>query len=407
VTKTERLYYEDARLTEFRARVVERSADGHRVYLDRTGFYPTSGGQPHDTGTLGGVAVIDVVDEGERIAHLLSGVLPQPDDEVTGVVDARRRRDHMQQHTGQHLLSAVLHDLFGWTTVSVHFGADSSTLDVDVSTGDVTTERLTEAQRRCNEIVTDDRVVAVSFEHSAEASGLRKPSDREGVLRVVTIEGVDRSACGGTHVRSTGEIGVVLLRRFERVKQGTRIEFLCGSRGVERARQDYESLARTAHSLSCAIDDVPAAVSAFQEQARESEKRRRALEAELAAGRARALYDATPPGSDGVRRAMDRRAVRASEMKDAGEAMRATALAYVLAPSAIFVGVVESEEAGTPASVLVAASDDSGLDAGAALRTALSEVGGRGGGSSRLAQGSVAADGRLHSVLVALGVLHS
>jgi alanyl-tRNA synthetase len=377
------------------------------VYLDRTSFYPTSGGQPHDTGALNGVPVIDVVDEGARIAHVLSGVLPESAKEVYGVVDATRRRDHMQQHTGQHLLSAVLHDLFGWATLSVHFGAESSTLDVDALTSSVTAERLVEAQRRANAIVTDDRVVAVSFEHSGEAAGLRKPSDREGVLRVVTIEGVDRSACGGTHVRSTGEIGAILIRRFERVKQGTRIEFLCGGRAMERARLDYELLARTAQSLSSAIDDVPVTVAALQEQLRENEKRRRAVEAEAAASRARTLYDATPPGPDGVRRAMGRTGVPVGEMKDAGETMRALALAYVLAPKAVFVGVVESEEGGTPASVLVAASDDSGLDAGAELRSALSDVGGRGGGSSRLAQGSVAADGRLHSVLVALGVLHS
>jgi alanyl-tRNA synthetase len=351
--------------------------------------------------------VIDVMDEGDRVVHLLAGPLPESASEVVGVVDAVRRRDHMQQHTGQHLLSAVLHDLFGWTTVSVHFGADSSTLDVDAPSDVVTSQHLTEAQHRANEIVTEDRVVTVSFEHSGVATGLRKPSDREGVLRVVTIEAADRSACGGTHVRSTGEIGAVLVRRFERVKQGTRIEFLCGGRAVGRARHDYEVLARTAQSLSCAIDNVPGAVASLQEQLRDNDKRRRALEADVAAARARALYDATPPAADGIRRAMDRRAVAATEMKDASEAMRATALAYVQAPKAVFVGVVESEGVGTPASVVVAASDDSGVDAGAALRSALSDVGGRGGGSSRLAQGTVAADGRLHSVLVALGVLHS
>jgi alanyl-tRNA synthetase len=399
MTDTERLYYTDARLRDFTARVVERAEDGRRVYLDRTAFYPTSGGQPHDLGTLGGVAVRDVVDEGARIAHLLAAPLPAAMDEVAGAIDAARRVDHMQQHTGQHLISALLHERYGWRTLSVHFGESSSTVDVDAPL-DVVGARVAEAERECNAIALEERLVSVSFEAASDAAGLRKASDREGLLRIVTIEGLDRSACGGTHVRSTGEIGAILLRRVEKVKQGTRLEFLCGGRAVVRARRDYEALASAARSLSAALDDLPAAVASLQEQVRESEKRRRALEAEAAADRAVAIYGTTAPDAIGVRRALDRHRVPAGTIKEMNETLRAMALAFALRERAFFVGVLEPEEGGL-ASIVVAASDDAGLDAGATLRDAIAPHGGRGGGSSRLAQGSVPA-ARLDAVIRAL-----
>ena len=200
---TERLYYTDAYLTTFPADVVDRAEDGTVVYLDRTAFYPTSGGQPHDTGRLGSSRVVDVVDEGDRIAHRLDGpVQPGP---VEGAVDWARRFDHMQQHTGQHVLSAVLADLTGQATISVHFGREISTLDLD--TPDLPPAQVVEAELRANRIVTENRPVEVSFEDAASAEGLRKASDREGTLRIVTIRDLDRSACGGTHVRASGEIG--------------------------------------------------------------------------------------------------------------------------------------------------------------------------------------------------------
>ena len=217
---TSRLYYTDSYLTAFEARIVDRTDDGRRLYLDRTAFYPTSGGQPHDLGTLAGAPVVDVVDEDDRVAHLLAE--PANGTElVRGEIDWRRRFDHMQQHTGQHLLSAILHDLFGHQTVSVHFGAESSSLDLDV--GAIDRERIVEAERRANEIIWENRPVTVTFEDAATAPALRKAPTREGTLRVVSIDGVDRSACGGTHVRATGEIGALLVRSVERVKKQARL----------------------------------------------------------------------------------------------------------------------------------------------------------------------------------------
>ena len=222
---TQRLYYADAYRMRFDARVVDRADDGRLLYLDQSAFYPTSGGQPHDVGTLGGVAVADVIDEGDRVAHRLQTPLPLDavDRVLEGVVDWPRRWDHMQQHTGQHLLSALCADRFGWATLSVHFGPESSTLDLSC-------ERMTpavqhELERMANAIVCENRSVTVSFEEALSAVGLRKASDRDGTLRIVSIDGTDRSACGGTHVRATGEIGAILLRRVENAKKATRLEF--------------------------------------------------------------------------------------------------------------------------------------------------------------------------------------
>ena len=197
---TERLYYTDSYVREFQARVVERSVDGRTVYLDRTLFYPSSGGQPFDVGSIAGVAVIDVVDEEDRIAHRLAAPLTS-DGEVAGEIDWTRRFDHMQQHSGQHLLSAVFEELFGLHTVSFHLGAESAT--VDLEGGSVEARMVTEAERRANQLVAENRAMDVRFEDASAAQGLRKASEREGTLRIVSIDGLDRSACGGTHVRST------------------------------------------------------------------------------------------------------------------------------------------------------------------------------------------------------------
>jgi len=282
----------------------------------------------------------------------------------------------MQQHTGQHLLSAVFSDLFGYETASVHFGADRSSLDLDV--GSIDAAQLGEAERKANEIVWANKPVTVSFEDSATVTGLRKPPPREGVLRVVTIEGVDRSACGGTHVRATGEIGAITLRGTERVRKQTRVEFLCGSRVVRQARADFEALSVIALSVKASIAEAPALVAAQNAELRDALAARKRLEGELAVHEARALHDATPATARDVRLTVVRR--------DAGslEDVRPLALAYATRPRAVLVAARTS-----PPTVLVAASDDAGVDAGAMLKAALAAAGGRGGGSPRLAQGTV------------------
>ena len=228
---TDRLYYNDCYLREFPARVIERLDDGRRVVLDRTAFYPSSGGQPFDVGSLGGAAVIDVLDEGERLIHVVDKLLSLG--EVNGEIDWIRRFDHMQQHTGQHLLSAVFEDLFKIGTVSFHMGADVST--IDVSAESLKSSQVERVEARFAEIVAEARPVSITFEDATADLNLRKASERSGILRIVSIEGIDRSACGGTHLRSTVEIGSLQIRKLEKIRNTTRVEFVCGGRALRTA----------------------------------------------------------------------------------------------------------------------------------------------------------------------------
>jgi alanyl-tRNA synthetase len=371
---TERLYYHDSYLRQFGAHAVECAGDGRTVYLDRTAFYPSSGGQPFDLGTIDGVAVREVVDEGDRIAHLLAAPLAAGPVECS--IDWNRRFDHMQQHTGQHLLSAVFEELFHLRTVSFHLGAESSTIDLEG--GAVDARIAAAAEARANEIVWENRPVGVAYEDAASAQGLRKATDREGALRIVSIDALDRSACGGTHVRATGEIGTVLLRKLEKVRQTVRVEFLCGGRAVRRARADYEALNRVAQLFSASLDEAPGMVAAQLEAAHAADKARRKLELDVAAYQGRELYRNTAPGPDGVRRLV--RNATAGSLDE----LRALAQNFTAQSQAIFVATLAN-----PPSVLLATSADAGVDAGQRLKAALAEAGGRGGGTARMAQGSV------------------
>jgi alanyl-tRNA synthetase len=386
---TERLYYKDSYLTEFRARVVDASPDQQRVYLDRSAFYPTSGGQPFDTGQLGGLSVIEVIDEGDRVAHVLNKPLTPADvdGQIDGLIDVTRRFDHMQQHTGQHLLSAVLLEMFDAATVSFHLGAEACTIDIARV---LEAEQLRQAERRANQIVFENRPVAISFQHSSEDLGLRKPTEREGDVRIISIQGLDRSACGGTHVRATGEIGPILLRKLDRMRGNQRIEFLCGGRAVARARADFEALSEIARVFSAPLDEVPAMVEAQREKLQEAERARRRTAMELAQASGRALYAETAPGSDGVRRILRR-------LESLSEESRAEAQTFAAAGPGIFLAVVE-----TPPSVLLAASKESGVHAGDLLKRALTEAGGRGGGNAALAQGSLPSKEALNQLVGAL-----
>jgi alanyl-tRNA synthetase len=384
---THRLYYTDSYLREFEATVVEVTDDGRRVYLDRTGFYPSSGGQPHDTGLLGSIQVTDVVDEGVRIAHLMAERFA--DKRAVGQVDWPRRFDHMQQHTGQHLLSAVLDDLYGYGTVGVHFGRESSTIDLE--TARLAPDQRDRVEERANELVFENRPVEVSFEHGEKARGLRKAPERAGELRIVTIRDLDRSACGGTHVRATAEVGPILLGKVERVRKGTRIEFVCGGRAVRRARADYALLSRLAAEFSAASDELPRLISDQRTELKEANSARRELEAKLDQYRARELYLAATPDASGIRRVVVRQ--EGSPL----DALRGLAQAFASMPMAIFVGTVES-----PPAVLLAASPDAGVDAAGILKGLLAAVGGKGGGSPALAQGILPGRAQLEAVVASI-----
>lgn len=351
-----RLYYDNAYATSFEAQVLSTTDEGRRVYLSQTAFYPTSGGQLHDLGTLNGIPVLDVIDEDDgRIAHLLAAPLAATT--VHGEIDWTRRFDHMQQHSGQHLLSAVIPHL----TVSVHLGLETSTIDLE-------TDRLDLAafEDRANAEVFANRPVTVSFEDAATAEGLRKATARSGEIRIVTIANLDRSACGGTHVRATGEIGPILLRKTEKIRGHLRVHFLCGHRALRALRAEKNQLA--------------AALAAETEAAKQADKRAQKLGLELAAYQAKDLY------SSGPRHRLN------GPIDDSSRALANGFLAQ--GPGTLL--FVSAE----PPALLLASNE---LHCGNTLKPLLAAHGGRGGGSATLAQGSLPNSAALNELAQSLG----
>ncbi len=373
---TVRLYYDDSYLREFDAAVVEAADQGRKIYLDRTAFYPASGGQPCDYGEMNGIRVVDVQEDGERVAHWLES--PLAADRVSCRIDWERRFDHMQQHTGQHLLSAVLMELFGYQTVSFHLGEEASTIDIEADSLDA--EKVRRAEQKANEAVFENRPVRVLYADSNSGNlGLRKASERGGELRIVEIEGVDRSACGGTHVRATGEIGPVLIRKLDKIRGNVRVEFLCGGRAVARARADYDALSRIGRLLCAPLDEAPALVEAQIERLGAAEKAAKKLAIELAAWQGRELHRETAPDERGFRVAWH------CGLKGAlSDECRAKAQAFASGGKAVYVAASDD-----PPSVLLCVSADAGLNAGQIVKAAVASAGGRGGGNPQIAQGSV------------------
>jgi alanyl-tRNA synthetase len=281
----------------------------------------------------------------------------------------------MQQHTGQHLLSAVFEEVLKAPTISFHLGADSATIDLGIPA--LEPHQVQRIEQRANQIVFENRPVQISFQERSEVIALRKPSEREGVLRVISIDGLDRSACGGTHVRATGEIGPIMIRKLDRVRGNVRIEFLCGMRAVERARADYEALAQIARTYSAPLDQTPSLVLAQAEKLQEVDKVRKRLSAELASAKGRELYSQTTANSEGLRKLLRR-------VPAISDDQRIEAQSFCSGEKAVMLVLAED-----PPSGLLATSQDSGCNAGAWLKAALSKIGGRGGGSATTAQGSV------------------
>jgi alanyl-tRNA synthetase len=383
---TERLYYRDAELLRFEATVVGHGKDARHVVLDRTAFYPTSGGQPHDTGMLNGVRVVDVVDEDDRVVHVLEADLPPG--AVHGEIDAARRHDHMEQHTAQHLLSAIAADRFGWDTASVHFGADHSTIEFD--TANASDAALRELEAVANAAIATAHPVTVGFEASdvAVARGLRKAPARSGEIRIVTIDGVDRSACGGTHLASTAAIGAVVLQGVERIRGHLRVGFLAGNRVRSRLHAREALLAAVAEVVSCAVDELPAMVTRRQAELKALRDRLEALEREVAVARLTSAVAMSAVDSDGVRR------VVRQDDSDSPALLRAMVQEASLVDHLLFVATIPA-----PPTVFVASGPGTGIDAGARLKAALTLVGGRGGGSPKAAQGTVPESGLLQGIV--------
>ncbi len=381
---TDRLYYHDSFLFDFDARVVETlEREGrHAVVLDRTAFYPTSGGQVHDTGRLvfdgREVAVAEVADEEDgRILHFVGEPI-SVGTAVHGSVDAARRRDHGQQHTGQHVLSAAFVRLFDMPTVSFHMGAESCT--IDLATSSLSMEQVRQAERRANEIVLEDRPVAIRFVPLEEARhlGLRKlPPKQTGELRLIDIRDFDLCACGGTHVQATGQIGSILLRKVEKVKQGMRVEFVCGLRAVETAAHDYATLAEAAGLLSTHIYELPQQVRKFLEEARAAGKTQQKLLEDLA----ELLAERMLSQASGSHR------VIAAVFPDRDAAF-IKLLAQKLTQEQNNVVALLASAAGQ-STLVFAQSPGQKSNMGQLMKETMEQLGGRGGGTADMAQGGV------------------
>jgi alanyl-tRNA synthetase len=381
---TERLYYHDSFLHDFDARVLESSQrEGrHAIVLDRTAFYPTSGGQVHDLGMLMAdgkqIAITEVADDEDgRVLHFASAPL-SAGTQVHGTVDAARRRGHVQQHSGQHVLSAAFIRLFNMPTVSFHMGEESCTIDLE--TAGLSAAQAQKAELLANEVIAENRPVSIRFVPLEEARqlGLRKlPPKQTGDLRLIDISEFDLTACGGTHVRATGQIGSILLRKIEKVKQGVRVEFVCGLRTVNTARRDYSTLTEAAALYSSHIYDVPEQVRKSLAESKAAGKAQHKLLEELAELYAERLLTQTTCSPQVISQVFAER-----------DALFIKLLAQKLTAGKSSVIALLASGAGQP-TLVFAQTPGQKSNMGQLMKDAMTQLGGRGGGSADMAQGGL------------------
>jgi alanyl-tRNA synthetase len=373
---TERLYYTDSYLTEFDATILRVESHGDRpaVILDRTAFYPTSGGQPFDTGQLGSARVVEVVDgKDDEVWHVIQGALaPGP---VRGRIDWSRRFEHMQQHTGQHVLSAAFDRLVGARTESFHLGSTASTIDLNRT---LSASEIERAENEANRIVWEDHPVSVRFASAEEAADLplRKESLRTGTLRLIEVPGFDISACGGTHVARTGAIGTIAVSSSERFRGGTRVEFVCGLRTLHAYRGLRDAVGASVRLVSVLPAELPAGIERLQAETKDLKRQIKDLQSRLAGFEGAALADSAQ--LYGSVRAV----VAAIEGSDQAGLK---ALAATIAGRNGHVAALFSAPA--PSAAVIARAADSPVDCGVLLKELIERFGGKGGGRPDLAQG--------------------
>lgn len=373
---TERLYYSDSHLIEFDARVVDvtdRVSGWTAIVLDRTAFYPTGGGQPSDTGTLNGARVVECIDDGDNgVLHVVQGMTPSRGAQVRGRVDWSRRLDHMQQHTGQHILSQAFVNLFNAPTKSFRVLETSCEIDVDLR--NPTTEIIERAVELANNVVWEDRAISIRNVTSAEAAELplRKEPARDGELRLIEIEGFDLTPCGGTHAYRTGEVGMIAVRSWERAKGLTRIEFVAGTRALADYRKANRSAREVAALFSTGRDDAPQVAAQMVEEHKELNRRIRVLEELAAEVEAEKLLAA----SNGF-------IIQIFDNRDA-ESLKKLAHALIAKPGVV--ALLASRDGDTARLVFARSSDATG-DMSALMREACAILDGRGGGKPEIAQG--------------------
>jgi len=375
---SERLYYADPYLTRFQAHVVERLTwEGQAaVVLDQTAFYPTSGGQPADRGTLSGVPVTDVVvrPEDGAIVHLLES--DRVPDRVSGEIDWQRRFDHMQQHTGQHILSAACEQLLDAETVSFHLGTESST--VDLNRPRISPEQIETVEDLVNRVIWEDRLVTTRFVRPEELATLplRRLPKVEGSIRLVEVADFDLNPCGGTHVARTGEIGLLKVLRLDYRGEETRVEFVCGTRALRDYRQKNEITRRLSATLTVGYWELEEAISRLLDELKATRRQLRAAQEHLLETLATQMLQAAPAGPPRIVQAV---------LDGYGPAdLRSLAQKMVAHPHTLV--LLASRQDRTH--LCVARSEEVAADAVALLRSACAALGGRGGGQPHFAQGS-------------------
>jgi alanyl-tRNA synthetase len=378
---TERLYFRDSSLLEFSATVldVKSSSETTVVVTDRTAFYPTGGGQPNDTGTLGESKVVDVAeDEAGIIYHTVesSGSF-EPGQVVAGVVDRERRLDHLQQHSGQHILSQAFVQACGAETRSFHLGSQTSTIDIELTSP--TPELMRAAEDVANAVVFEDRPMRVHLVNEEEAARLplRKESAVRGNIRVIEIADFDWSPCGGTHASRTGQIGLIVIRSYERVKKLTRVEFVCGGRALADYRKAHVTASEVASLFSAERDSSAELVRrALQENKALKKRARDLLELAMTAEAAEMLAVVTQ--ADGFK------LVQAVFEGREFEEIRVLASKIVQHEPSVALLATREKDA---ARLVFARSASLSQNMGAILAEACETLGGRGGGKPELAQG--------------------
>jgi len=379
---TERLYYQDSHLIEFEARVIantERVSGWTAVTLDRTAFYPTGGGQPSDTGTINGLRVVECIDDAEEgVLHVIQGRAPEVGATVKGRIDWLRRLDHMQQHTGQHILSQAFVKLFNAPTRSFRVLDESCEIDVDLDSP--SSETIERAVELANNVIWENRVITIKQVTSQEASELplRKEAAREGDLRVIEIEGFDLTPCGGTHAYQTGEVGMIAVRSWERAKGLTRIEFVAGVRALADYRRANQSARAVAAVFSAGRADTPELAAHMIEENKQLHRRVRNLEEIAARVEAEELLVRATLAPDNVR--------IVNEVFDNHDAESLKQLAMALISHSHTVALLGSRDKETARLVFARSADASG-DMNALMRDACTLLDGRGGGRPDLAQG--------------------
>jgi alanyl-tRNA synthetase len=388
--KTERLFDQDVRRTEFEARVLEPRPDQSAVILDQTCFYPESGGQLPDVGTLNGIPVTDVQEEGEAILHVLDG--PLPEGTVQGRVDWEVRFDHMQQHTGQHLLSGAFDQLARAMTVGFHMSAEYCTIDLRIPA--LAPELADRVEDLANRVVFEDRPVTVMLLTREEAQRLplrKRPPDLES-LRVLQIADFDYSACGGTHCQRTGEVGLVKITRWEKIREDVRVEFLCGGRALRDYRWRNDAFNRMAGELSIAGRDLePAFRRLRQEKADKGKRIKELLEESLKYEAERLVKEAGVSGPF-------RLVIQVFPDRDPEEVK---GLANLLAEHPGTIALLASTK--DKANLVFARSTDLAFDMNVLMKEAVSRIGGKGGGRPNFAQGGGPLVPDLQALLNGLG----